>query len=226
MSAAEPLSLAILISGRGSNMLAIASACARGALRARVALVIADRDSAPGIAAASELAVPVTVINHRDFAQRADFETALSAAIDASGAQLVVLAGFMRILSPGFTGHYSGRLLNIHPSLLPHYKGLHTHRRVLAAGEVLHGVSVHYVSDELDGGPVVRQARIAVHPEDTEGSLSARIQALEHIIYPQVIGWIADERLQWRDGAPRLDGRPLLQPVISGEFDDATSSPG
>jgi len=218
MSAAS-LPLAILISGRGNNMLAIAQACITGAVRARIVTVIADRPSAAGIAAARGLQLPVTVLSHADYAERSRFEAALAAAIDASGAQLVVLAGFMRILSSGFTRRYTGRLLNIHPSLLPDYAGLDTHRRVLAAGEIQHGVSVHYVNDQLDGGPVVRQARIRVHADDTVDSLSARIHRQEHIIYPQVIGWIADGRLQWRDGAPWFDGRPLLQPTVSGEID-------
>lgn len=222
MSRADPpLPLAVLISGRGSNMLAIAGACAGGAIHARIAGVIADRESAAGIGAARELGLPVSVVGYQDHPQRDAFEAALIRAIDASGAQLVILAGFMRILSPAFTRHYSGRLLNIHPSLLPGYKGLHTHRRVLAAGETLHGVSVHYVSDELDGGPVVRQVRITISPGDTEASLSARVHRQEHIVYPQVIGWIADGRLQWRDGAPWLDGQLLQQPVVSGENEHA-----
>ncbi len=216
-----PLPLAVLISGRGGNMLAIAGACTSGAIHARIAGVVADRDSAAGIDAARQLGLPVSVVGYQDHAQRGDFEAALIRTIDASGAQLVILAGFMRILSPAFTRHYSGRLLNIHPSLLPDYKGLHTHRRVLQAGEILHGVSVHYVSDELDGGPLVRQVRITISPADTEASLSARVHGQEHIIYPQVIGWIADGRLQWRDGAPWLDGHPLRQPIVSGEDEHA-----
>ena len=214
-----PLGLAVIISGRGSNMLAIARACRSGAVNARVLRVIADRDSAAGIAAAQALGLETRVVPARGFPDKPAFEAALADAIDASGASLVVLAGFMRILSPEFTARYDGRMLNIHPSLLPAYKGLHTHERVLAAGETSHGVTVHYVTAELDGGPLVLQARIAVTPGDTTETLSARIQQCEHIIYPRVIGWIASGRLQWRTGGPWLDGLPLERPVIMEEHE-------
>ena len=212
-----PLGLAVIISGRGSNMLAIARACQRGDIPARVLRVIADRDGAAGLDGARQLGLATRLIPAKNFPDRAAFDAALAAEIDASGAQLVVLAGFMRILTPGFTERYAGRLLNIHPSLLPEYKGLHTHERVLAAGEQFHGVTVHFVTAELDGGPLLLQARIAVRPGDTPDTLSARIQQREHIIYPRVIGWIASGRLRWRDGQPWLDGAPLRQPVILEE---------
>jgi phosphoribosylglycinamide formyltransferase-1 len=219
-----PLALAIVISGRGSNMLTIARACAAKQINARVARVIADRESAGGIASARELGLSTNTIPARDYAERSDFEAALAADIDASGAELVVLAGFMRILTPTFTARYAGRMLNIHPSLLPDYKGLHTHQRVLQAGDRTHGVSVHFVSSELDGGPVVLQAVVPVLPGDTEDTLSARVQQQEHIIYPEVIGWIASGRLQWRDGAPWLDGSPLRAPRMTGaSVNDETS---
>jgi phosphoribosylglycinamide formyltransferase-1 len=212
-----PLGLAVIISGRGSNMLAIARACQSGAVNARVLRVIADRDSAAGIAAAQALGLATRVIPARSYPDKPAFEVALADEIDASGASLVVLAGFMRILSPQFTARYEGRMLNIHPSLLPAYKGLHTHERVLAAGETIHGVTVHYVTAELDGGPLVLQARIAIAPGDTADTLSARVQQREHIIYPRVIGWIASGRLQWRDDGPWLDGKALQQPVLLAE---------
>jgi len=217
MSAAPTLALAIVISGRGSNMVAIAQACARGQIGARVARVIADRPDAGGIALARQLGLEVSVVAAREYADRAAFEAALRTTIDASGAQLVVLAGFMRILSPDFAHHYAGRMLNIHPSLLPRYPGLHTHERALAAREREHGASVHYVTGELDAGPVVLQARVPVLPGDTAESLSARVQQQEHIIYPRAIGWIAAGRLHLADAGPMFDSRPLQHPMLEGQ---------
>ena len=126
----------------------------------------------------------------------------------------VILAGFMRVLSAGFVARYEGRMLNIHPSLLPKYTGLHTHRRVLEAGDTVHGASVHFVTAELDGGPLILQSRVPVKTGDTESTLSARVQATEHIIYPRVIGWLADGRLSWGGGRPQLDGSVLHHPVV------------
>jgi phosphoribosylglycinamide formyltransferase-1 len=219
MSAAvmrEPLKLAIVISGRGSNMLNIAAACANFSINARVVRVIADRDSASGLPAARASGLNVCTLNAGAYADRSDFELALAADIDACGADLIILAGFMRILGAPFCAKFTGRMLNIHPSLLPAHKGLHTHQLVLEAGEHEHGATVHYVTPELDGGPLVRQARVPVLPADTAATLSARVQQQEHIIYPQVIGWIASGRLCWRDGAPWLDGRKLDTPVVTG----------
>jgi phosphoribosylglycinamide formyltransferase-1 len=214
MGAVAPLSLAILISGRGSNMCAIARACLDGSLAARVALVIADRPDAGGLASAAGLGIPTAVIARGNARDAAAFEAALAAALEAQRPDAIALAGFMRILSPGFVTRYLGRMFNIHPSLLPEYRGLHTHRRVLAARETRHGASVHFVTAELDGGPVVLQSRLAVLPRDTEAALSARVQATEHIIYPQVLGWFAQRRLAWRDGAAWLDGRQLQTPIV------------
>ena len=216
MSAAPPLALAVVISGRGSNMVAIARACQSGKIPARVARVIADRPAAGGIALAQQLGLDVQVVPARQLATPAAFEAALHESIEASGAQLVVLAGFMRILSPEFAQRYAGRMLNIHPSLLPKYPGLHTHQRALEAGEKEHGASVHFVTSELDAGPVVLQGRVPVLPGDTPERLSARVQEQEHIIYPKVVGWIAAGRLKLVDGHPWLDGRLLGQPVVTG----------
>ncbi len=217
------LKLAILISGRGSNMLAIAHACREGRIGAEVALVIADRADAAGIRAAHELGIPTTLVLPPAPGRSADqqvrreqrdrFEAALSQAIDASGAQLVLLAGFMRILSPAFVHRYRGRLLNIHPSLLPKFKGLDTHRRALEAGEREHGATVHFVTEELDGGPIIAQARVAVQADDGEQELAARVLREEHRIYPMVVGMIAAGRLQLLDGAIELDGAPLRGPL-------------
>ena len=216
MSAAPPLALAVVISGRGSNMVAIARECASGRIAARVARVIADRRDAGGVALARQLGLDVVVVPAREFATPAAFEAALRASIEFSGARLVVLAGFMRILSARFTDHYAGALLNIHPSLLPKFPGLHTHARALEAHEREHGASVHFVTSELDAGPLVLQGRVPVLPGDTAESLSARVQQQEHIIYPEVIGWIASGRLKLVNGLPRLDGRLLQQPVVTG----------
>ncbi|MGH8253406.1 MAG: phosphoribosylglycinamide formyltransferase [Steroidobacteraceae bacterium] len=216
-AAASPLAVAVLVSGRGSNMAAIARSCANGDINARIVRVIADRPSAAGIELAQELGLKASVVPARQFADRSAFEAALQSEIEASGARLVVLAGFMRILSEEFAARHAGAMLNIHPSLLPNFTGLHTHERVLAAGESEHGASVHFVTATLDGGPLLRQVRVPVLPGDTPESLSARVQAAEHIIYPEVIRWIADGRLQLIDGMPRLDGRPLLQPVVTSQ---------
>lgn len=218
MSVPAPLSLAVLISGRGSNMAAIADACTRGELAARIVTVIADRPQAGGLALAQARRLPTQCIAASAFARREDFDVALLGAVQASGAQIVVLAGFMRILGSHFVGALRDRLLNIHPSLLPRYRGLHTHQRALAAGDTTHGASVHYVTPELDGGPVVLQGQLALRAEDDENSLSARVQIVEHIIYPRVIGWIAAGRLRCTDGRPRLDGRELTEPLME-QFD-------
>lgn len=211
--------LAILISGQGSNMLAIASACASGQIPARIVRVIADTPAAGGIDRARAIGLDARVIDRRQFTangkpDRTAFEGALAAEISASGADLVILAGFMRLLSAGFVAGHAGRVLNIHPSLLPKYKGTDTHARVLAAGEAEHGASVHFVTAELDGGPLVAQAAVPVLPGDDVARLSARVHAREHTLYPMVIEWIARGRLQWNNGSPTLDGRPLATPVL------------
>jgi phosphoribosylglycinamide formyltransferase 1 len=210
----DPLRLAILISGRGSNMAAIARACAAGRINARVALVIAERPDAAGLETARGLGIEARTVAWCGAAERARFERALEQTLAAAQPQLIALAGFMRILSRQFVASRPGGILNIHPSLLPAYPGLHTHRRVLAAGDAAHGASVHFVTAELDGGPVILQSRLAVRPGETEAALSARVQATEHIIYPRVIGWIATGRLAWRDDRPWLDGEPLAAPLV------------
>ena len=214
MTGAPTLALAIVISGRGSNMAAIARACERGQIAARIVRVIADRRAAEGIGLAQRLELEVSVVPAADYADRAAFEAALRAAIDASGAQLVVLAGFMRILSAEFTRHYPDAMLNIHPSLLPKFPGLHTHERALEAHVAEHGASVHFVTSELDAGPVVLQARVPVLPGDTPASLAARVQLREHSIYPRVIGWIAAGRLRCVHGQPYFDSQPLRQSLV------------
>ena len=216
-TARPPLRLAVLISGRGSNMLAIARS------GAPVAVVISDQPDAGGIPAARGLGIDTRIVPWQGAARRAEFEAALDQAIAESGAELVVLAGFMRILSADFAARYAGRMLNIHPSLLPKYRGLHTHQRVLEAKDAEHGASVHFVTAELDGGPLLLQSRVPVKADDTEATLSARVQATEHIIYPRVIGWIADGRLRWHKGQAWLDNRPLDRPVVE-DFGEAAKS--
>ncbi|MGB6605330.1 MAG: phosphoribosylglycinamide formyltransferase [Steroidobacteraceae bacterium] len=221
-AAAPPLRLAVLISGRGSNMAAIVRACHAGELAAEIAVVVADRAGAPGLTLARELGAATATVAYSSHSSAAAFEQALQASCDAHRAQALALAGFMRILSADFVGCYLGRMFNVHPSLLPAYRGLHTHRRVLAAGERQHGASVHFVTVELDGGPAVLQSRVAVRAGDTEATLAARVLATEHVIYPRVLGWFAARRLVWRDGAPWLDGRRLDAPVME-DFRGATS---
>jgi phosphoribosylglycinamide formyltransferase 1 len=214
VAARAPLQLAILISGRGSNMASIARACLAGQINAQVRVVISDRPGVAGLDVARDLGIEALTIPWQGAAARDAFERALAESIDARRADLVVLAGFMRILSPQFATRYAGRMLNIHPSLLPKYTGLHTHRRVLDAGDGEHGSSVHFVTAELDGGPLILQSRVPVLTGDTEPTLTARVQATEHIIYPKVIGMVADGRLTWDKGRVRLDGRPLDTPLV------------
>jgi phosphoribosylglycinamide formyltransferase-1 len=212
MSTGATLELAILISGRGSNMEALARACASGALAARVAAVIADRGGAAGIDTARALGIETATVVHAG--DRAAFEGALAQTLERYRPGAVALAGFMRVLSAEFVARYAGRLFNIHPSLLPRHRGLDTHRRVLAAGEPVHGASVHFVTPELDAGPVILQSRVPVHRGDSEAALAARVLASEHVIYPRALGWFAAGRLGWRDGGAWLDGRPLTAPVV------------
>jgi phosphoribosylglycinamide formyltransferase-1 len=208
------LPLAVLISGRGSNMLALGRACRDGRIDGEIVAVVSDRGDAAGVAAARGLGLPATVLEPAAGMDRAAYGRALSAELESSGAGLVALAGFMRILDGELVRRWEGRMLNIHPSLLPAHRGLHTHRRVLEAGERTHGCTVHFVVEELDAGPAVIQGRLAVRPGENEGALSARVQRLEHIIYPRAVGWFAAGRLAWRDGAAWMDDRVLREPVI------------
>jgi phosphoribosylglycinamide formyltransferase-1 len=214
MSDRPPLRLALLISGRGSNMEAVARACREGRINARVVIVISDRADAGGLTVARELGIETSVVSRETFADRAAFESAIGEQIDAHDAEVIVLAGFMRVLSAAFVERYEGRVLNIHPALLPKYRGLNTHTRVLAAADTEHGASVHFATAELDGGPVVLQSKISVRPVENEHELATRVLATEHVILPRVLGWLADGRLTWRDGKGWLDGRPLDAPVI------------
>lgn len=207
------LPIVILISGRGSNMQAILDECARGTLPVEIRAVISNRADAAGLASAQAAGVHTEVLDHREYANREAFDEALQRTIDRHTPQLVVLAGFMRILTPDFVRHYRGRLINIHPSLLPAFRGLDTHRRALDAGAHEHGASVHFVTEELDGGPVIAQIAVPVAAGDDAARLAARVLEAEHRLYPAVLGWFAAGRLQWLDGQPALDGRPLTVPL-------------
>jgi phosphoribosylglycinamide formyltransferase-1 len=209
--------IVILISGRGSNMEAIVQRCAAEGWPARVAAVVSNRADAKGLEFAAAQGIATAVVDHRAFASREAFDDALAQTIDAFTADVVVLAGFMRILDGGFVRRWAGRLLNIHPSLLPAYRGLHTHRRVLEAGERPHGCTVHYVVEELDAGPVIIQGRLAVRPGEDETALSARVQRLEHSIYARAGGWIADGGVAWRGGTPFMDDEPLTPALVEEE---------
>lgn len=201
--------LVVLISGNGSNLQSILDACASGRISGSVAAVFSNKASAYGLTRAQEANVPPHALAASDFADREAFDRHLMQEIDAYVPDLVVLAGYMRILSSAFVAHYHDRLVNIHPSLLPKYPGLHTHRQALENGDEEHGTSVHFVTDELDGGPIILQARVPVFAGDSEDEISARVQHQEHAIYPLVISWFVDGRLQMREGKAWLDDKPL-----------------
>ena len=204
-----PCNVVVLISGSGSNLQALIDSLAAGDTPARISAVISNRADAYGLTRAAHAGIPTAVLDHKAFADREAFDAALVQTIDAYAPQLVILAGFMRILTPAFVRHYQGRLLNIHPSLLPKYKGLDTHARVLEAGDAEHGCSVHFVTEELDGGALVVQAVTAVTPGDTAQSLAMRVHQLEHRIYPLAMRWFAEGRLQLNGDHAMLDGAPL-----------------
>jgi phosphoribosylglycinamide formyltransferase 1 len=195
-------------------MATIARECLQHRIAATVEVVIADRPDVAGITTARDLGIPTHVVPWKTTADRAAFELTLGQSIDRYTPDLVILAGFMRVLSAPFVERYAGRMLNIHPSLLPKYRGLHTHQRVLDAEDTEHGASVHFVTAELDGGPLILQSRVPVKWDDTQTKLAVRVQATEHVIYPRVIAWVADGRLQWNGGRPLLDGKPLRQPIV------------
>lgn len=208
-----PLRVAVLASGRGSNLAALLQARGRGELPVEFVLVASDKADTGALALAREAGIPTVVLDPRGFPDRVSFDHALFERIQASGAELLVLAGFMRIIDGAALAPWVGRMINIHPSLLPKYRGLHTHRRALAAGDTEHGASVHYVTAELDGGPVIAQARLAIAPQDDEQTLAARLLGYEHRLLPAVVSHIAQGRLALRDGQMLLDGTPLPTPL-------------
>jgi phosphoribosylglycinamide formyltransferase-1 len=208
---AGKLKVAALISGRGSNLQALLDACAQPGFPAEIVLVISNIAGAFGLERAKLAGVATQVIDHKAFASREAFDAAVDQSLRASGAELVCLAGFMRLLTPGFTEAWSGRMINIHPSLLPSFKGLHTHQRALEAGVKLHGCTVHFVTPELDDGPIIVQAAVPVRHDDDEDRLSQRVLACEHRIYPLALKLIGEGRV-------RLDGRVV---TVEGGAADA-----
>ncbi len=211
--------IVILISGRGSNMEALIAARDAGQLPVTIAAVISNRPDAKGLQTAEKAGIATRVVDHKTFAGREAFDAALAECIDTFAPDLVVLAGFMRILTEGFVMHYSGRLMNIHPSLLPSFPGLHTHQRAIDEGVRIHGCTVHFVTPALDHGPVIIQAAVPVLDGDDEDSLSARILRQEHQIYPQAVRWFAEDKLRLVDGrvllAAELDASAsLISPVL------------
>jgi len=203
-----PCNVVVLISGSGSNLQALIDSQS-DSNPARIGAVISNRADAYGLQRAQAAGIPTQVLSHREFADREAFDTAVMAAIDAFQPDLVVLAGFMRILTPGFVRHYQGRLLNIHPSLLPRHKGLDTHNRAVAAGDAEHGCSVHFVTEELDGGPVAIQAAIPIRPDESVAQLTDRVHVEEHRIYPLAVRWFAEGRLRLGEQGAMLDGEKL-----------------
>jgi len=206
------LPVVVLVSGHGSNLQAILERAS--GLNLDIRAVISDRAEAQALQRARRAGVPTEVVSPMAYPDRAAYDAALSAAVEAHRPGLVVLAGFMRILGPGFVRHFVGRLVNIHPSLLPKYRGLDTHRRALQAGDTWHGCSVHFVTDELDAGAVIAQAEVPILQGDDESTLRVRVQGVEHVVYPEVLGWFAAGRLGLREGQVLLDGAPLPTPKI------------
>ncbi|HVX03505.1 MAG TPA: phosphoribosylglycinamide formyltransferase [Rhodanobacteraceae bacterium] len=205
--------VAVLASGRGSNLAALIDARDAGTLPITLTLVASDKADAPALRKAEAHGIPTFALDPKTFASRHEFDEALFANVAASGARLVVLAGYMRILDTAVTAQWEGRMINIHPSLLPKYRGLHTHRRALKAGDLEHGASVHFVSAELDGGPVIAQAHIDVRPGDTEDTLAARLLSQEHRLLVACVGAIARGEVRERDGEVLLHDRALAAPL-------------
>lgn len=197
-------SIVILISGRGSNMESIVQAAQAEQWPARIAAVISNRADAEGLAVASAYGIPTAVVANKDYPDREAFDSALQLAIDKYSPDLVMLAGFLRILTAPFVQHYAGRMLNIHPSLLPSFPGLSTHRQALMAGVKVHGATVHFVTADLDHGPIVAQAAVAVLADDTEATLSERVLKQEHIIYPRAARWFIEGKLSIDNGLVRV----------------------
>ncbi|MFP2770688.1 phosphoribosylglycinamide formyltransferase [Oceanisphaera sp. KMM 10153] len=201
--------IVVLISGNGSNLQALLDQAAAGQLGGDVVAVVSNKAEAYGLERARMAGVATAVLSNKDYADRDSFDTALMQLIDGYQPHLVVLAGFMRILTPGFVRHYAGRMLNIHPSLLPRYQGLHTHQRAMEAGDSEHGCSVHFVTEELDGGPLVLQARVPIFAGDDEATVAERVQVQEHAIYPLVVRWFCEGRLIMQQDNAFLDGALL-----------------
>ena len=212
-AAATAKSAAILISGSGTNLQSFIDRTAAGELDLRLTVVLSNRTDAPGLERAKKAQIPIECLEHGDYADRESFDAALNDTLDRYAPDLIILAGFMRILTPVFIGHFEGRVFNIHPSLLPKYPGLDTHQRAIDAGDEWAGSTVHFATEELDGGPCVIQGRVRVEPDDTAKSLAARVLKVEHQIYPEAAALFVAGRLAYRDGAAWLDGKRMDEPI-------------
>ncbi len=206
--------LAILVSGSGTNLQSFIDQAADGRLDVDIATVVANRPDAHGLTRAKDAGIETRCIQHGDYEDRESFDRAIANALDPFAPDLIILAGFMRILSPWFVSHYEGKVLNIHPALLPLHPGLDTHARVLEAGDIHHGSTVHFVTDELDAGPRILAGRIVSDPTDSVDELKARVQAVEHQIYPQAAQLFAQGRVTFDNGDAYLDGKLLTEPII------------
>lgn len=209
--------IVVLVSGSGSNLQAIIDACQSGRIKAQISAVISNKAKVYALERAKHANIPSHVINHQDYASRAEFDHKVAQQIDQYQPDLIVLAGYMRILTPEFVHRYANRMLNIHPSLLPKYSGLHTHRRAMEAGDKEHGTTVHFVTEELDGGPIVLQAKVPIFDNDEEHDVIERILTQEHQIYPLVIKWFIDNRLTLKENHVYLDGQLLSKQGYSSE---------
>lgn len=215
-ASSQPKRIVVLISNAGTNLVSLVESIRSGKINGDIVAVISNRPNVNGLQYALDMGIPAVAIDHRNYTQRRLFDLALQEQIDCYAPDLVVLAGFMRVLTPEFVAHYDGRLLNIHPSLLPAYPGMHTHFRALEAGDKEHGCSVHFVNEVTDGGPVVLQARVPILADDTTESLRLRVLEQEHIIYPWVVRWFCDDRLHCRHTELKFDGNLINRPFQIG----------
>lgn len=220
MSSTKKARVVVLISGSGSNLQALIDGVTSGDLPIELVTVISNRPGVFGLERAANAGIPTQVLDHKTFADRESFDRALMDKIDSYEPDLIVLAGFMRILTAEFTQHYLGRMLNIHPSLLPKFQGLHTHQRAIDAGDQRHGVTVHFVTAELDGGPAIVQASVPILVGDDASSLAKRVQKQEHIIYPLAVKWFAEGDLRMLEGKSVLKGEPLPQSGFQIQSDE------
>jgi phosphoribosylglycinamide formyltransferase-1 len=201
--------LVVLLSGSGSNFQAFIDATKSGALNADIVAVISNKSGVMGLERGKNAGIASELVNHNEFIDRESFDKALAERIESYNPDLVILAGFMRILTPGFVHRFAGRIMNIHPSLLPKYPGLHTHRRAIEAGDPTAGATVHFVTSELDGGPAIIQAKVPILPDDSEETLANRVLIQEHKIYPLAAQWFCEGRLSFHDGKPLLNDKKL-----------------
>jgi phosphoribosylglycinamide formyltransferase-1 len=217
----KPLpSIVVLISGGGSNLQAIIDATLDGRVKGKISAVISNKADAYGLERAKKANIPTRVLDHREYDDRESFDAALGDLIEAFQPSLIILAGFMRILTEDFVRRFEGRMLNIHPSLLPKYRGLHTHKRAIEAGDEIHGASVHFVTPELDGGPAILQAEVPILEDDTPESLASRVLEQEHMIYPLVVSWFTDGRIRLDGSGVVFDDKLLQQPLKLDQVND------